>query len=55
METGAIHFGDWRYKVPDLLVGKVFYSKCFGVQPYFDEPEWVVFEIKDYKLWDRAN
>ena len=51
MFTGAIVFGSCRYKVADLSAAKEFYSKCFGVKPYFEEPTWVVFQIHDYQLW----
>src|SRR5688500_9398510 len=51
MSTGTIVFGDCRYKVLDLSAAKKFYSKSFGVKPYFDEPTWVVFQIHDYQLW----
>jgi lactoylglutathione lyase len=51
MSTGAIAFGDCRYKVSDLSAAKAFYSKAFGVQPYFEEPTWIIFQIHDYQLW----
>src|SRR4051812_33886508 len=51
MATGTIVFGDCRYKVSDLPAARTFYSKSFGVEPYFDEPTWVVFQIHDYQLW----
>ena len=51
MSTGGIFFGDCRYKVSDLPAAKEFYSKSFGVKPYFDEPAWVIFQIHDYQLW----
>jgi lactoylglutathione lyase len=51
MSTGTIAFGDFRYKVSDLSAARNFYSRCFGVKPYFDEPTWVVFEIHNYQLW----
>jgi predicted enzyme related to lactoylglutathione lyase len=47
----AVNFGNCRYKVADLSAAKEFYSGCFGVEPNFDEPTWVVFEIQDYQLW----
>lgn len=51
MASGTIVFGNCRYKVSDLSVAKEFYSKSFGLNPYFDEPTWVVFQIHDYQLW----
>lgn len=51
MGSGAIVFGNCRYKVSDLLAAKDFYSKAFGSKPYFDEPTWVVFQIHDCQLW----
>ncbi|MBT8324130.1 MAG: VOC family protein [Winogradskyella sp.] len=38
------------YKVEDLEKAKAWYSKAFGVQPYFDEPFYVGFNIKGYEL-----
>ena len=51
MSTGAIAFGDCRYKVSDLSAAKAFYSKAFGVQPFFEEPTWILFQMNDYQLW----
>lgn len=50
MSTG-IFFRNCKYKVIDLSAAKEFYSKSFGVKPYFDEPTWVVFHIHNYELW----
>jgi len=38
------------YKVSDLNKAKAWYAKAFGVQPYFDEPFYVGFNIKGYEL-----
>lgn len=46
-----IHFGNALYKVPDLRAAKQFYSKAFGVETYFDEPGWIVFEVGGFQLW----
>ena len=54
MSTG-IFFRNCRYKVIDLSAAREFYSKSFGVKPYFDEPTWVVFQIHDYQLWLEPN
>ena len=54
MSTG-IFFRNCSYKVIDLSAAREFYSKSFGVKPYFDEPTWVVFQIHDYQLWLEPN
>ena len=38
------------YKVPNLSDAKVWYAKAFKVEPYFDEPFYVGFNIKGYEL-----
>jgi len=38
------------YKVSDLDKAKTWYAKAFGVQPYFDEPFYVGFNIMGYEL-----
>ena len=38
------------YRVPDLAAAKAWYTKAFGVKPYFDEPFHVGFEIGGYEL-----
>ncbi len=38
------------YHVPDLQRAKDWYSSAFGVQPYFDEPFYVGFNIGGYEL-----
>ena len=38
------------YRVRDLAAAKEWYAKAFGVQPYFDEPFYVGFEIGGYEL-----
>lgn len=38
------------YKVPDLATAKAWYAKVFQVQPYFDEPFYVGFNIGGYEL-----
>jgi predicted enzyme related to lactoylglutathione lyase len=38
------------YKVPDLAAAKAWYTKIFGVAPYFDEPFYVGFEIGGYEF-----
>ena len=38
------------YRVRDLAAAKSWYAKAFGIQPYFDEPFYVGFEIGGYEL-----
>jgi predicted enzyme related to lactoylglutathione lyase len=38
------------YSVPDVEAAKAWYTKVFGVAPYFDEPFHVGFEIGGYEL-----
>ena len=38
------------YHVPDLRRAKQWYSAAFGVQPYFDEPFYVGFNIGGFEL-----
>src|SRR5258708_4002526 len=38
------------YPVPDLQRAKAWYSSAFGVQPYFDEPFYVGFNIGGFEL-----
>ncbi len=38
------------FKVPDLKAAKEWYTKIFGVGPYFDEPFHVGFEIGGYEF-----
>jgi predicted enzyme related to lactoylglutathione lyase len=38
------------YRVPDLPRAKVWYSAAFGVQPYFDEPFYVGFNVGGFEL-----
>ncbi len=38
------------YHVPDLQRAKDWYSAAFGVQPYFDEPYYVGFNIGGFEL-----
>ena len=38
------------YKVSDLGKAKEWYSKLLGIQPYFDEPFYVGFNIAGYEL-----
>src|SRR5438034_2554380 len=38
------------YHVPDLQRAKAWYSTAFGVQPYFDEPFYIGFNIGGFEL-----
>ena len=38
------------YPVPDMDKAKGWYSEAFGIQPYFDEPFYVGFEINGWEL-----
>ena len=38
------------YKVPDLAAAKSWYSRAFDIQPYFDEPFYVGYNIAGYEL-----
>lgn len=38
------------YPVPDLTAGKAFYSAVLGVEPYFDEPYYVGYQVGGFEL-----
>ena len=38
------------YPAPDLAQARAWYSVAFGVEPYFDEPFYVGFEVAGYEL-----
>src|SRR6266480_6232754 len=38
------------YHVPDLARGKVWYSKVLGIEPYFDQPFYVGYNVGGYEL-----
>jgi len=38
------------YPVEDLARAKAWYSRTFGIQPYFDEPFYVGFNVGGYEL-----
>ncbi len=38
------------YRVPDLARAKAWYRDAFGLDPYFDEPFYVGFEVGGYEL-----
>ena len=41
--------------VPDLAAAKAWYARILGVEPYFDEPFYVGFEIGGYELGLHPN
>jgi predicted enzyme related to lactoylglutathione lyase len=43
------------YRAPDLAQAKAWYSRAFGVEPYFDEPFYVGFNISGYELGLQAE
>jgi predicted enzyme related to lactoylglutathione lyase len=38
------------YRVPDISSAKAWYSRAFGVEPYFDQPFYVGFNVGGYEL-----
>ena len=38
------------YHVDDIDKGKAWYSKVFGIQPYFDQPFYVGYNVGGYEL-----
>jgi predicted enzyme related to lactoylglutathione lyase len=38
------------YKVSDLAKAKAWYKKAFGIEPYFDEPFYVGFNVGGFEL-----
>ena len=38
------------YHAPDLAAAKAWYTRAFGVTPYFDQPFYVGFEVGGYEL-----
>ena len=38
------------YHAPDLAKAKVWYSKILGIDPYFDQPSYVGFNVGGYEL-----
>ena len=50
MKTPFLGLRTCIYKVPDLNEAKNWYAKAFEVEPYFDEPFYVGFNIGGYEL-----
>jgi predicted enzyme related to lactoylglutathione lyase len=38
------------YTTPDIVKGKEWYSKILGIEPYFDQPYYVGFNVGGYEL-----
>ena len=38
------------YHAPELAKGKAWYSKILGIEPYFDQPFYVGFNVASYEL-----
>ena len=38
------------YPVPDVDAAKAWYARAFGVEPYFEEPFYVGFDVAGYEL-----
>ncbi len=38
------------YAVPDVAAAKAWYAAAFGVDPYFDEPFYVGFDVQGFEL-----
>ncbi|SFV15666.1 VOC family protein [Pseudoduganella namucuonensis] len=38
------------YPVPDMEAGKAWYTKVFGVAPYFDQPFYIGFAVGGFEL-----
>lgn len=50
MKTNFLGLRTAIYRVSDIEKGKQWYSKVFGIQPYFDEPFYVGFNVGGYEL-----
>lgn len=50
MKTPILGLRTVIYRVPHIETAKKWYANAFGVQPYFDEPFYVGFNIGGYEL-----
>lgn len=50
MKTSILGLRTAIYHVNDLQAAKAWYTRAFGVGPYFDEPFYIGFEIGGYEL-----
>ncbi|HVF73102.1 MAG TPA: VOC family protein [Chthoniobacterales bacterium] len=51
--TDQTHFKGLQtaiYYAPDLAKAKAWYSQVFGIEPYFDQPFYVGFNVAGYEL-----
>ena len=46
----VLGLGTVGYHVTDLAAAKAWYTRAFGVAPYFDQPFYVGFDIGGYEL-----
>ena len=51
----VLGLGTVIYHVSDLSRAKAWYSQIFGIQPYFDEPFYVGFNVGGYELGLHPN
>jgi lactoylglutathione lyase len=50
MSTPLLGLRTVAYKVGDIAQAKAWYSEVFDIQPYFDEPFYVGFNVGGYEL-----
>lgn len=50
MQTKFLGLRTLGYQVPDLAAAKAWYTKILGIEPYFDEPFYVGFNVAGYEL-----
>ena len=50
MDNNILGLRTTIYLVPDIAIAKTWYTKAFGMKPYFDEPFYVGFNIGGYEL-----
>ena len=50
MKTQILGLRTVIYRVPDLNAAKQWYAQAFGLEPYFDEPFYVGFNVGGYEL-----
>lgn len=50
MSIGFLGLRTAKYTVPDLAAGKAWYRQVLGVDPYFDEPFYVGFNVGGFEL-----
>jgi predicted enzyme related to lactoylglutathione lyase len=50
MNTAFLGLRTVGYKVPDLAQAKAWYTGILGIEPYFDQPFYVGFNVAGYEL-----